>query len=391
MTIATEAQAACNGRMRTLIVGAGVAGTALAALLRVWGEQPVIIERAAPGNAAGYNLGIYPVGGRIMHGLGLFPRYQAATISAHTYELFNGVGHLMQTFELGTLFDLYGPIAGIRRSELIELLSSKLDAGSVIHQATIARIEQSPSEVAVTFSDGSAGHFDLVVGADGIHSSIRSMVLPPEKIHTFDTGWSCIVTWVPAEVLPVGVFREYWGAGFMLGLYGVKGEIGVVVAGPRAQIEQDRAAFLMRIRSHLKDAVAVRVLDAAERDPHPFVWTLMDVRADEWCNGRVVLLGDAADAFLPTAGVGASMAMLSAAALADELSRTDAAHVTATIKLYQRRQQPKVIAAQQNSRQLAHLMMVKSPAMAWGRELLMHFYSPDRALADIVKVMDFIV
>jgi 2-polyprenyl-6-methoxyphenol hydroxylase-like FAD-dependent oxidoreductase len=391
MTIADEAQARCNGRLRTLIVGAGVAATALAALLRVWGERPVIVERGQPSKAAGYNLGIYPVGGRIMHGLGLFPRYEAATVNARTYELFNGVGHLMQTLDLGGLFETYGPIAGIRRSELIELLSSKLDAGTIMHGTTIGQIEQSPADIAVTFSDGSVGRFDLLVGADGIHSATRTMVLPPQKIHTFDTGWSCVVTWVPADVLPVGVFREYWGAGFMLGLYGVKGEIGVVVAGPSAQVENARSGFLAHIRSHLQDKVAAQVLDAAEHDAHPFLWKLMDVRADEWSNGRVILLGDAADAFLPTAGVGASMAMLSAAALADELSRTDAAHLPAALQLYQRRQQPKVVAAQQNSRKLAHLMMVKSPAMAWGRELLMHFYSPDRALADIIKVMDGLV
>jgi 2-polyprenyl-6-methoxyphenol hydroxylase-like FAD-dependent oxidoreductase len=85
------------------------------------------------------------------------------------------------------------------------------------------------------------------------------------------------------------------------------------------------------------------------------------------------------------------MAMLSAAALADELSRTDAAHLPGALALYQRRQQHKVVAAQQNSRKLAQMMMVDSPAMAWGREVLMHFYSPDRALHDIVKVMDGLV
>jgi 2-polyprenyl-6-methoxyphenol hydroxylase-like FAD-dependent oxidoreductase len=105
----------------------------------------------------------------------------------------------------------------------------------------------------------------------------------------------------------------------------------------------------------------------------------------------VGLLGDAADAFLPTAGIGATMAMLSAEALADELSRTDAAYLPTALQLCQRRQPPKVVAAQQNSRTLAHLMMVRSPIMAWGREMLMHFYSPDRALKDFIKVMDGIV
>ena len=193
------------------------------------------------------------------------------------------------------------------------------------------------------------------------------------------------------DLLPPETTREYWGAGFMIGMYGVKDEIGVVIAGPRDQLEGNRAGFLAHVGEHLTDPASKRVLETAARDPDPFYWKLLDVRADQWAKGRVVLLGDAADAFLPTAGIGASMAMLSAAALADELSRTDGARVPAALQLYQRRQQRKVVAAQKNSRTLAHLMMVKSPAVSWGREKLLHFYGPKRALGDIIKVMDGLI
>jgi hypothetical protein len=62
--------------------------------------------------------------------------------------------------------------------------------------------------------------------------------------------------------------------------------------------------------------------------------------------------------------------------------------VGAGIAGYQRRQQLKVVAAQKNSRTLAHLMMVRSPALSWGCEKLLHLYGPKRALGDIIKVMD---
>lgn len=388
MTLAEETAKASAGRLKTLIIGGGIAGMALAALLNRWGERPVIVERGKPNQSAGYNLAIYPVGGRIMHGLGLFPQFAQNSVVARRYQLYNGVGEQIQEWDLGPLFDMYGPIVGLRRSELVALLASKVDPGQVLYEATVSAISHLDDAVYVTFNDGSVGRFDLVVGADGIHSTVRELILPPEKIHVFDTQWGCLVSWVSAELLPAETMREYWGAGFLIGMYGVKGEIGVVVAGPRAQLDEDRAGFFAHIREHLSDAAALTVLEAVERDPDPFFWKLMDVRVDEWTHGRVVLLGDAGDAFLPTAGVGASMAMLSAAALADELSRTDAAHLPAALQLFQRRQQSKVVAAQENSRRLAHLMMVQSPTMAWGREMLMHFYSPERALQDIVKVMD---
>jgi glycosyltransferase involved in cell wall biosynthesis len=66
-----------------------------------------------------------------------------------------------------------------------------------------------------------------------------------------------------------------------------------------------------------------------------FFWKLADQRAESWVKDRVVLLGDAAAAFLPTAGIGASMAMESAAVLADELSRADVAHLDHALAFYE--------------------------------------------------------
>lgn len=74
MTAADLARSAATGRLKTLIVGGGIAGTALAALMKHWGERPAIVERGKPGAIAGDNLGIYPVGSGILHGLGLYSR-----------------------------------------------------------------------------------------------------------------------------------------------------------------------------------------------------------------------------------------------------------------------------------------------------------------------------
>jgi 2-polyprenyl-6-methoxyphenol hydroxylase-like FAD-dependent oxidoreductase len=392
MTIAARARQAAEGRFRTLIVGAGIAGLTLAALLDHFEVGAAIVERSAASRCRGYNLGLYPVGSRVLHGLGLYREFVETSTPLGIYQLWNGVGQQMQQADLAALFDRYGPICGLRRAELIDLLASRVAADRMIFEATVTDIGAADGAANVTFSDGSVGAFDLVVGADGINSRVRELILPEGAIHAFDTGWACLVSPAPAELLPAETVREYWGAGFMIGLYPYLDGIGVVLAGPAAPLAAaGRHHFIAALRTHLREPVATTVLDIVERDPDPFLWPLRDVRADQWVAGRTVLLGDAADAFLPTAGVGASMAMLSAAALADELSRSDAACLPAALRLYQRRQQPKVIAAQQNSRKLAQLMMVKSPVMAWGREQLMHFYGPDRALADIIKVMDGIV
>jgi 2-polyprenyl-6-methoxyphenol hydroxylase-like FAD-dependent oxidoreductase len=73
MSIAATAEEAAEGRLQVLIVGAGIAGLTRAALLARSGVRPAIVEPAESASGAGYNLGLYPVGSRVLHGLGLYP------------------------------------------------------------------------------------------------------------------------------------------------------------------------------------------------------------------------------------------------------------------------------------------------------------------------------
>lgn len=380
-----------HGRVRTLVIGAGVAGLTLAALLRQRGEQPHIVERAGSNDEAGYNIALYPIGSRVLHGLGLFDRLLDTSRPARYYELGNGKGEVLHRFDFDAVLAQYGPLVGLKRAELLAVLRPALGDLPIHVGTTVTAIQPEQDEVRVTFSDGSQASFDLVVGADGMHSTTRSMVLGPEEFAYWDTGWGCWVTWADEAIVPPETMAEFWGAGFLVGIYPVKGAQGVVIAGPKKKLKEDgRIAFAEHVRHHLRDfgGPVPAVLDALEKDPRPFFWDLHDCRCRRWAVGRVVLLGDAAAGFLPTAGVGASMAMMSAAALADELSRADAAHIEYALRLFVSRARPKVEAAQDNSRHLAKLMMVESLPLAWGREQLLRFYTLDQALRDIMRVME---
>jgi 2-polyprenyl-6-methoxyphenol hydroxylase-like FAD-dependent oxidoreductase len=119
-----------------------------------------------------------------------------------------------------------------------------------------------------------------------------------------------------------------------------------------------------------------------------FFWRLADVRAADWQKGRVVLLGDAAAGFLPTAGIGASMAMESAAVLADELSRVDAGLVEHALSLYVKRRRQRVEAIQDESRRLARLMFVESAPLSAIRNYVSKFMSLETAMGSITKAFD---
>ena len=123
-------------------------------------------------------------------------------------------------------------------------------------------------------------------------------------------------------------------------------------------------------------------------DAELFFWELADVRSARWARGRVVLLGDAAAAFLPTAGVGASMAMESAAVLADELSRTDARGVERALSFYVARRKERVEGVQEDSRKLARTMFVKSATVAHIRDMLTKLYSLERLASTMAKAFE---
>ena len=381
----------CDGRIRTLIIGAGIAGMTLAALLRQRGEHPLIVERAPNLDHAGYNIALYPLGSRVLHGLGLFDRFMDASVSASHYRLGNGHGEVIHDFDMSSLLATYGPIRGIRRGELLEILKSALPDVEVHFGATVTALENREHSVAVTFSDGSSGEFDLVVAADGMHSDTRKTILTEKEFTYWDTGWACWVAWAPEDILPKDTMAEFWGAGRGVGIYPVRGAQGVVLVGPKAAMQKEgRVQFAEHVRKEfgMMTGPGGAAIEAVVNTADAFFWDLHDCRSTVWSRGRIVLLGDAAAGFLPTAGVGASMAMLSAAALADELSRADAAHIEYALRLYEQRDRKKVESAQDNSRQLAKLMMIESTPLAWGRDQLMKFYTLDQALKEIVKIME---
>lgn len=377
--------------IKVLIVGAGVAGLTCANLLTQKGIHPLIIEREPKENfnTTGYMLGLLPLGGRVFNEMGLRKEYFSESIQMDYYNVHSSEGDLIRSYPLDFINEQYGSYRGISRIKLVEVLLRNIDQQQLKFGTTVNNVTPRDAKSEVTFSDDSADAFDVVIVADGIHSATRKLILDESEFHYKDTGWGGWVTWLNEE--PESAYDEYWGSGSFLGMYPVKNHIGVFLGGPVETIKsKGLGPFIDEVAAELDQQYHLphRALQSFDRDDDPFFWRFQDCRSDIWQKGNTILLGDAATGFLPTAGVGASMAMDSASALVDELSRMDTNHIEYALNLYTQRQKERVERAQEDSRKFGRFMFVQSGIIAALRDKMVSMYSLQRMLSDLSKVME---
>ncbi|MFI5510823.1 FAD-dependent oxidoreductase [Mycobacterium sp. NPDC051804] len=375
--------------LRVLVIGAGIAGVTAAQLLRKQGRHPVVIERASGASAAGYMLALMPMVDGAIDDLGVRERYRASSVSFERYAVHGHTGRLLREDSMAEIIADFGDYRGIARGALLDVLSA--DGCPVTFDSTITEVRETSHgvEVGVATAGGTQHlEFDLVVIADGMGSTARQLVPAYQPIGITDTKWGGWVVWAPIDE-DSDLGEEVWGDGFFIGMYPVAGQLGIFLGGPRADTAVGPAPFVEWIRGRLS-AVNPRIaqaLTAVAGEPDPYYWSLTDCRAPAWTTDRTVLLGDAAAGFLPTAGVGAGMAMESAWVLARMLQHADTRRLSRLLRAYERSQRPRVEAAQDNSRQLAKLMLHRSTSLACAREIVMRFVSVERALRPIQRLL----
>lgn len=156
--------------MRILIVGGGVAGLTLAALLGQRGEEPTVVEKVEESGRTGYVVTLWPMGDRMLRGLGLTEGFRELGTPLERTEMRDGRGRLLRTIDWGTLIDRHGETRKLERADLLDLLRSHGGGAPIRTGLTVERIEQDVAMARATLSDGSEEEFDLVVGADGFRS-----------------------------------------------------------------------------------------------------------------------------------------------------------------------------------------------------------------------------
>lgn len=352
--------------MKVVVAGGGIAGLTIAGLLsRTGAHEVVVLEHAREYGEAGYGIGLYPLGAAAFNALGASEELQRRSKPLTTYTMHGPDGAVLQSVDLTELLRDFGPMLGISRADLIEVLASRVPPGCIRFGVHAEAVERTGTGVVVRASDGSSHEGDVAVAADGMHSALRAAVFG--KVEPYDTHFDAWMWWAPEGTGPAETASEYWGPSAFVGLYPMPGRVNVAVAVPRA-LSPDAKADPADILSVLREVVATHAPGAAAIDglwamqsSRPFLWPLLDMRAPDITalDGRLAFVGDSGIGFLPTAGVGASNALRSAAALAYDLSMADANSVPAALSRWRTRVKKLVEGNQHDSRQLARVMMVK--------------------------------
>ncbi len=337
---------------RILIVGGGIAGLTLATALRQRGFRPELIERSPSWQTVGAGIAVQPNGMRILQALGMGAAVERAGAVIRHWSFCDQHGDVLSETDLDGLWGEVGRFIGIQRAKLHQVL---LDGAAPVPYrlgVSVTSLAQVGDCVSVGLSDGSTGTYDLVVGADGIASTVRKLTLsaaPP--VDAGQIAWRSL-----APIRPRGSTKLQFllGDGCFFGLcpvgdghtYGFGN-----VSEPRFHDAVEGRLARLRERFASFGGLVQDYLGALQADEQIHCSAIEWVEHEQWHAGRVVLIGDAAHASSPMMGQGGCLAMEDAYVLAEVLC--SAASVESALDTYVGRRKSRVTWVQQASRAVA--------------------------------------
>jgi 2-polyprenyl-6-methoxyphenol hydroxylase-like FAD-dependent oxidoreductase len=355
-------------RLSIAVVGCGVAGQATATLLADAGHRVTLFERFAAPRPLGAGLLLQPTGLAVLKVLGLA---EAALKRGARIAGLEGKTHRGRTVLDLSYADLH-PAAhglGIRRGTLFDLLHSRLGR-SPARLVTAAEIVDVAHAHVVDKSGARHGPFDLIVVADGAHSTLRSRLMPAARAPLYP--WGCIWTNVAdaSGFASAGLLRQrFHGTTTMMGLLPVgEGRVTMFWSLPVEALAADRKIDLeawRRIASALWPEAAALVDRAATEGDFSRA-TYRHVALPRWNDGPVLFIGDAAHGHSPQLGQGANLGLLDAYALARAVA--ESADVPAALALFARRRSASVRFYRQASHLLTPFFQSRLAPLGWLRD-----------------------
>jgi 2-polyprenyl-6-methoxyphenol hydroxylase-like FAD-dependent oxidoreductase len=313
---------------RILISGASIAGLTTAHWLARYGFRPTIVERAPALRAGGNGVDVRAHATEVVERMGLMPRVRAVAADVQGMKFVDADDRAIARVDTTGSSELE-----IMRGELVAFLRESTDV-EYLFDDSIRHLRQDDDGVDVSFDRADARRFDLVIGADGMHSTVRRLAFGPEanylrhKQHYFafadadatlgENRWMTMYN-VPGKM--AGIYRS--------GNHPQAKAYFAFRSGPLAYDHRDVAQHKRLLRDAFAGDTSWRVrelLAVALADPDFYFDALSQVHMESWSTGRIALVGDAAWCASPASGAGAELALVGAYRLAGELAAAGGEH-----------------------------------------------------------------
>ena len=370
--------------MKVLVSGAGVAGPTLAFWLANYGLEPTLVEKAPMLRTGGYIIDFWGSGFDVADRMGLLPEIRQKGYLVREVKIVNRDGTRISGFPADAVSrTVKGRYISLARGDLAALIYSKIEGKvETIFGDSVAHLQENAQGVRVQFQSGLQRDFDLVVGADGLHSRVRELVFGPEKQFEKYLGYQVaafeVKGYQPRDEL---VYVMYTDVGQQIGRFTMRDDRTMFLflfadeaidEGALDDIQAQKA--LLRKRFGNSGWECPQILNALDGVNDLYFDRVSQIRMRQepasWSRGRVTLVGDAAFCVSLLAGQGSALAVVAGYILAGELSRARHDYGTAFSR-YQERLQSFVSEKQKSALHFAGIFVPKSKLSMFLRNQIM--------------------
>jgi 2-polyprenyl-6-methoxyphenol hydroxylase-like FAD-dependent oxidoreductase len=368
-----------------VIVGAGVGGLSTAIALSRIGAEVTVLERLdGPDQLqAGSGLTIWSNASKALARLDLADEVQRIGTPMTAFENRTRTGELMTTWPVAEISARVGaPTVNLTRAALHRVLGEALDPVTIHHGAQVVSFADDGAAVEVTAADERRWTSDIVVGADGIGSTVRHALNPDwQPRYAGYVAWRGLLPFEHARV-PHEAFQQFWGPGMRFAFYYVGDQdlywIAIANAPAGATDNPGRVCedLVERYRGW---ADPITEIIAATAEQAILRTDISDVDpAATWGRGRATLLGDAAHAMTFNVGQGACTAIEDAVVLADRLDNAD--DKEAALRAYEAESRARTLPLQRLGRRIGKMAMWSNPVATGVRDFMWrHVVGPSAA------------